>query len=161
MALNFGNDMFTRNVIDDGEISNVPMTSEAEAASVTFSGTNTAGALTNMYDYDTTTYFDIYNAAGAGSGNVTWDFKRKMRFSQIYAFVHVTGEDARYLLQGSDNNSDWTTLDTGAFGGTYPAYIDDNLVASNVSYRYIRLSITATSSFHGQIGTFKCTRRKE
>lgn len=115
----------------------------------------TIGAIASMYDVDPTTYYLIAGvAAEVGPYYVKWDMRQKTKFKNIYAYVGLQSNAvATCKLQGSNDNANWTDLDT-ATGGAAVEY--SNLVASNVSYRYIRLYFTTTGHFDtAQINSIK------
>jgi hypothetical protein len=98
--------------------------------------------LMNMYDGNTTTVCQL-GVSTAGTCLVKWEFDGKPKFKQLNATVTLTtGTSVTWTLEGSQNNSDWTVLDTKTTGtnGTY------GLLATDAQYKYIRLKNVAGSA---------------
>ncbi len=101
-----------------------------------------SGAISAMYDGNTTTSYTT--TSGATSERwFKWDFKRQIVFKNIYAYVATTY--GIVTIQGSNNDTDWTTLSnsiTEGGGGTTTG----NCLASDKKYRYIRIHAAANGN---------------
>ena len=101
-----------------------------------FTGALIDGAITNIYDADITSYFKIYDTiASSDTPFLKWDLGDKEKIKSIYAFVELTASNAIFQIQGSNNNTDWTVLASQANAVATTKY---NMLASNISHRYIR-----------------------
>lgn len=97
------------------------------------------GAIANIYDLDSTTYYKIC-AAQAGTFSLKWQFPQKLKFKNIY--VYAEEAYGTLTIDGSNNGTDWTVLAT--YTATAAAQI--NLLASDATYKYIRVQTTGNVS---------------
>ena len=115
-------------------------------------GAVTSGAFTAIYDNDIISGFRFTDSI-TGDRWLKWKFDKRIKFKNIY--VYIEGNDSgktgqnKIILQGSNNNSDWTDLDdVGIAGGTTRF---KNLIATDVKYRYIRLYVEYESGDGGYV----------
>ncbi len=92
------------------------------------------GAITAMYDSNIATYYKTVSDAVERVW-FKWDFKRKINFKNIYAYV--TALTSHVTIQGSNDNTNWHTLSNIWSAGAGAA---GNITATDVKYRYIRIN---------------------
>lgn len=141
--------MFKRNNLysDDGSLLTQGKSGimAAGAFSQTTNGT-TSGTPINMYDGNSTTLYTFcYTDGGAGSAWLKWTFDGKQKFKNVYVYLqtHDRTFTMTVKLQGSNDDSTWTELDTFTSTGAN-AVKYDTLLATNTQYKYIRVLATAT-----------------
>lgn len=104
-----------------------------------------SGFVTNVYDLDSTTLYLFQNVGTAGAW-MKWDFRRKQKFLSLYAYVYVKdtggGSSVIIKLQGSQDGTTWTELNTGTSDGAGGDKFF-NFIKSDINYRYIRLLTVA------------------
>ncbi len=149
-------DLFARNpqYDDDGNLV-VNQVTLIESGEFSYDGItlDDKNSLTNMYDNNPNTMFQLKHQGEGSTGWIKWDFKHKQNFFNIYVWYWLSprGDPAEIKLEGSNDNSNWTTIDsfsssTGDSDGIY-----GNLLATNVTYRYIRLYFDITNTTLGQV----------
>ena len=114
-----------------------------------FSETNSSkgGQLINIYDGNSTTSYVLNQNVISTTSTMVWDFKRKIPFKNIY--LYLNGSYVTFWLEGSNDNSSWTTLDTWVNAG---AAASKNLLATSVNYRYVRIrSLTINNAGCGAV----------
>ena len=114
-----------------------------------------AGAISNIYDGLSTTGITMLSNNPNTTYYVKWDMGRKMKFKNIYVFGSIDGASTNYLtlsLKGSLDNVTWTTIDSGTQNGA--ALINYNLLATNVTYRYIKVEAAAQNT-NGEINLYE------
>lgn len=108
-------------------------------------GGTSLSAITSMYNLDPN-YFYMLAYATAGTATATWDFQSKKTFNNIYVVIDSEpgASNDSGKLQGSNDNVNWTDLDTWSLGAGGNAVL--SMVASNVTYRYIRVTLTKSAA---------------
>jgi len=105
------------------------------------------GAIDNMHDGNTTTYYRYMNSTEHACW-VKWDFKRQIKFKNIKVYYNIQigagGGGIDINLQGSNNNINWTTIDSAATGPSSSR--TGNLFGTTLKYRYIRLYTAKTEA---------------
>ena len=105
------------------------------------------GAIDNMHDGNSATYYRYMSSTGAACW-VKWDFKRQINFKNIKVYYNIQigggGGGINISLQGSNNDSSWTTIDSA----TTPTSTSKtgNLLGTSVKYRYIRVYSSGTNA---------------
>lgn len=132
-----------KNIYDDDGALKVGLPFRFEDGEFSQSVGTTAGSQQAMYDGNDTTYYQLSIEEGHPSTeyNCVWDFKRKIKFKNIYAYVSTSnrgGGTSTMTLYGSNNGSDWTQIAQA----TTKSVLEDkrNLLGTNVSYRYIKVA---------------------
>lgn len=127
---------------NDGNLLINPVTS-MESGVCTITGNKSQGNLSICYDRGYNPgcfwYLQLSSWETRVSG-IKWDLKRKTAFDNIIAVVKI--DDGYATLEGSNDDSTWTILDTSPTVGTTAE--THTLLASNVNYRYYRLTGTRT-----------------
>lgn len=107
-------------------------------------------SITSMFNWDAADYYYLLTTGAAPkTGNIVWDMyeKRKIRSILCSFYAHLDGGAAASFevkIQGSNNNTDWTDLDTSS--GNVAPDVSDTLVSGDVNYRYIRLLMNKTDA---------------
>ncbi len=110
-----------------------------ESGEFTQQATTKTGAIANMYDLDMTSVYYLFDTTAAVTEQwVKWDMKRKQKFKNIIAYVTGNAGTGTMTakLQGSNDNSAWTDLDSVTWT---TVQTNTNLVTNDVTYRYIRI----------------------
>ncbi len=126
---------------DDGAlVTGLPFRFENGVFAYNLGGIANLGNPLNMYDDSTVTNFALtQNSAGVSTtGWVKWNLGRKVNFKNIYAYASVSGTGAKTIyLEGSNNDSDWTTIGSRASTGL--------ILGTNIAYKFIRVrGVTGT-----------------
>lgn len=113
----------------------------------------------NIYDLtvgDTTTFHSsttVLGGAGSRTAYFTWDLLAVVPLDQIRGALRSVGDTtpARYALFGSEDGSSWTQIlaNTNVTPATTTAF---NRTFTEVSYRYVRLSVEGTVADGGTAG---------
>lgn len=151
MGLEFGKISSANSQYDDNGNLLTNMITAIESGSLTKDIDGTEN-LVNVYDYDPTTYLTLANGASK-TKYLKWDFHQKNKFKNVYVGYTITGSEAQttwIYLQGSQNNTDWTTIDSASTVGT----LSGNLLATDVNYRYIRVYGTTAATAAGDIKVY-------
>jgi len=139
-----------------GESPNSPedaATPKAPMWNVTFGGTATATVAADTADkaFDSNTATRWYAEGSGGAGAVQYDFgigrAPVIERYTVTSSVDVPGRDPKdWQLQGSNDGTNWTTLDTQS-GQTFPFryYEMEYALARPATYRYFQLNVTANN----------------
>lgn len=129
---------------DDGNLLVNPVTAIEQSSFTHSVGTNASGAISSIYDNSTSTSYSICIDEGMGSHYyLKWDMKQKQTFKSIYVYGSALSSNSTNVtvaLQGSDNGSSWTTIDSFTTSNTVAQYF--NLVGTDQRYKQFRLYTT-------------------
>jgi hypothetical protein len=107
-------------------------------------GTNTDGTLANVFDGNTTTWYGV----GLGTFGIGYDFGAGVSHAVIRVKIYSYYTESKnwlkaFIIQGSNNNTDWTTLHTDTYPETPEGWQTYDF-ANTTAYRYVRVTSTTT-----------------
>ena len=151
MALNFDSNLFSNDVAMDND-KRMYIHPPAECTVAVADGTTITGNIFQIFDDDTTTFYQYKWAVALDSQSqtftITLDFLQRARVKVLWVYYGLAANASRgpagtTTLQTSTDGTNWTNIDT--VSTTFGVTTTKTYSGSELTFRYLRFSTAGTT----------------